>query len=103
MKLQHIQIGDRFEYEGKVFSKTGPITATSEEGTQRIIPRSAILKPAKTARDEARYPEKINRVIVLEAFETFYQDSTKHLDADAKATLENLRDVFLSAIEKQGQ
>ena len=37
-------MGARFEYEGVVYVKTGPLTASSEEGGQRIIPRYAILK-----------------------------------------------------------
>ncbi len=32
MKLQHLAIGDRFEYDGKIFGKTGPLTAASDEG-----------------------------------------------------------------------
>lgn len=32
MKLQHLSIGARFEYEGVTYVKTGPLTASSEAG-----------------------------------------------------------------------
>lgn len=38
-------MGARFEYEGNVYVKTGPMTASSEQGGQRIIPRYATLRP----------------------------------------------------------
>lgn len=46
MKLQHLALGERFEFEGQVFAKTGPLTASPEAGGgQRLIPRHAELKP----------------------------------------------------------
>ena len=38
MRLQDFPIGARFEYEGAIYVKTGPLTASSEQGKQRIIP-----------------------------------------------------------------
>ena len=42
MRFPQLPIGQRFRYQGKVFSKTGPLTA-SEEGTgnSRLIMKSA--------------------------------------------------------------
>lgn len=45
MKLQHLPIGARFEFEGEIFVKTGPLTASSESSGQRVIPRYAVLRP----------------------------------------------------------
>ena len=45
MRLQHLAVGARFEYEGQVYVKTGPLTASAEQGGQRMIPRYADLKP----------------------------------------------------------
>ena len=45
MKFQDLPVGARFEYQGKVFVKTGPITAASEAGGQQMIPRYADLRP----------------------------------------------------------
>jgi hypothetical protein len=100
MKLQHLAIGSRFEYEGKVFVKTGPITATSDQGDQRVIPRSAILKTLEHASPEVTPSEKIDKATVLTAFNSFYQDCSKDLDASVQARLETARQQFLSAINK---
>ena len=35
MRLQDLPVGARFEYQGKIFVKTGPITAASEAGGQQ--------------------------------------------------------------------
>jgi len=45
MKLNHLPIGARFEYEGQIYTETGPITAAAEKGGQRMIPRHAVLRP----------------------------------------------------------
>ena len=45
MKLQQLAIGDRFEYDGRILVKTGPLTASSDDGGQQMIPRYAVLKP----------------------------------------------------------
>ena len=100
MKLQHLAIGSRFEYEGKVFVKTGPITATSDQGEQRVIPRSAILKTLEHASPDVLPSEKIDKTAVLTAFNSFYQDCSKDLDASVQARLETARQQFLSAINK---
>ncbi len=100
MKLQHLAIGSRFEYEGKVFVKTGPITATSDQGDQRVIPRSAILKAFEPASSNVTSPEKIDKATVLTAFNSFYQNCSKDLDASVQARLETARHQFLSAINK---
>ncbi|MGM0594381.1 MAG: hypothetical protein ACQETD_07590 [Pseudomonadota bacterium] len=45
-KFTLIPVGDCFEYQGKHYSKTGPLTAVSLEGNrQRMIPRSALVAP----------------------------------------------------------
>ena len=46
MKLTQLPLGARFEYDGEIFTKTGPMTAASEKHGQRMIPRYAVLKPA---------------------------------------------------------
>ena len=66
MKLQHLAIGARFEYEGVVYVKTGPLTAASEEGGQRIIPRYAILRPLDVpAAESSQAPASHARETVL--------------------------------------
>ena len=45
MKFQQLPQGARFEYEGQVYTKVGPLTAAAENGRQRMIPRFAVLVP----------------------------------------------------------
>jgi ATP-dependent protease HslVU (ClpYQ) peptidase subunit len=44
MKFQHLPIGTQFRFEGKTYTKTGPLVAAAEDGSgQRVIPRYAML------------------------------------------------------------
>lgn len=41
MKFSQLPVGQRFEYEGLLYTKVGPLTAREERsGRQRMIPRS---------------------------------------------------------------
>ena len=86
MKFQLLAIGARFEFEGKEYVKTGPLTASSD-GVQRMIPRFAVLKLLDTPVEPVRKtPRKLDEAAVLAAFETFFAESTrvvKTLPADA--------------------
>ncbi len=46
MKFPQLAIGQRFQYEGGVYTKTGPLLAHAEEsGRSRLIPRCAEVMP----------------------------------------------------------
>lgn len=46
MKFAELERGARFRYQGRVYVKTGPLTAAdAESGAQRMIPRYAVLQP----------------------------------------------------------
>ena len=75
MKLQHLSMGARFEYEGVVYVKTGPLTASSDVGGQRIIPRYANLKsPDEPAAEVSKTSIKgrLEAVRVRTAFERLH-------------------------------
>ncbi len=79
MKFQMLAIGACFEFEGKEYVKTGPLTATCD-GVQRMIPRFAVLKPLDTPVEPARKsPRNLDETAVLAAFETFFAESTRLL------------------------
>ncbi len=82
MKFQQIPLGARFQYEGKVYTKAGPMTATAAQGGQRIIPRFAVLQPlAGEAPVAAPAPErKLDESAVLAAFEVFHGDCLRLLE-----------------------
>lgn len=102
MKLQHLEIGARFEYEGEIFVKTGPITAAGEKTGQRVIPRSAVLKPLDLAPQEpgkAGLRRKLDEKTVRNAFDTFYQAAAELLDESRLPQLAAARKHFLAAIK----
>lgn len=49
MKFPDLSIGTRFRFQGKTYTKVGPLAATAEDGGQRIIPRYAVLQPVDGA------------------------------------------------------
>jgi hypothetical protein len=100
MKLQHLPIGARFEYEGKVFVKTGPLTASSDQGGQRVIPRYAVLKPLdlpETGSGDAR--GKLNEAAIKTAFQEFYLTCSQLVDEASRPELERARKRFLAALK----
>lgn len=101
MKLHDIAIGTRFEYEGKVFVKTGPLTAASDEGGQRIIPRYAVLKPLdlQNAEGPAGSRGKLDKKTVLAAFDHFYQRCSPLVNAASQPELESARQRFIAALK----
>lgn len=100
MKLQHFPIGTRFEYEGEIFVKTGPLTASSEKSGQRVIPRYALLKPLDGNPPAAgAAPGKLDEAAVLAAFDEFYGRCCGLLDQSAVPELDKARQHFLGAIK----
>lgn len=101
MKLQHIPLGGRFEYEGRIFVKTGPLTASSETGGQRIIPRYAVLKPvdAPSPTAPAGKPCPLDAAAVRAAAEAFCNDCATLIDPAAGAEFDALRQRFLSSLD----
>ncbi len=102
MKLQHLAIGARFEYEGKVFVKTGPLTASSEQGGQQMIPRYATLKPLDVA-EAAPAPgvaaRRLDPQKVRKAFDVFYAVCQQACPAEAEPQLAAARVAFLAALK----
>ncbi len=110
MKFQLLPQGARFEYEGKVYTKTGPLTAVTEDGGQRMIPRFAVLKPldgvvAETPRRPGR---KLDEAVVTAAMAAFHDECARLLqvvadDAErlrsARVELDAARRRFLTALK----
>jgi len=54
MKFTQLQMGQRFRYQGKVFSKITPLMAQAEGAdNQKLIPRSASVEPLGTPSEQA--------------------------------------------------
>ena len=104
MKFTQIPLGTRFEFEGKVFSKTGPMTATAEDGSgQRLIPRYAVLKPVEgwTPPVETATAKQLDEARVVAAFDAFYGNCLHLVDDFSKPALLAARQPFLEAIGAQ--
>ena len=102
MKLQHLAIGARFEYEGEIFVKTGPLTAASEVGGQKMIPRYAVLRPVEAAAVARQSPSAQERAQIKAAFADFCAALSPWLVADdgaAEAALVEARQAFLARID----
>jgi len=111
-KFALLAIGDSFEYQGEQFSKTGPLTASRANGTQRMIPRSAVVTPlaersAPVVKVEAK---ELPAEQVLEAFEHYHKGCkewlamTKEVDEGLAATIseamEKAREKFLAELTR---
>ena len=101
MKLQHLAIGARFEYEGQIYVKTGPLTATAEQGGQRIIPRYAVLKPLDLPTPETPAGGRaiLTRQAVLKAFDAYHTTCAGLVGESAAAELEEARQRFIAALK----
>ncbi|MFA5081494.1 MAG: hypothetical protein WC474_02970 [Hydrogenophilaceae bacterium] len=101
MKFQHLAIGARFEFEGKIYVKTGPIAAASESGAQRMIPRHAVLRPLDGAQpiEKPKPGRKLDEAQVLAAFDAFYSECARLLDEPAKLALADARTRFLASLQ----
>ena len=102
MKLQHIPMGARFEYQGVIYSKTGPMLATAENGEQKLIPRYAVLKPLDgvPVMTEPASIRQIDASVVTDAFERFFFACSRLVDESARLELAKARQQFLDAIKK---
>ena len=103
MKLQHFAIGDRFEYEGQIYVKTGPLTASGENDGQRIIPRYAVLKPLSSPENSQKEKGinylKLDKQKVEAAFDLFYRACKPLVEAQHLPELESARRRFIAFLE----
>ena len=113
-KFSLLAIGEAFEYQGKHYTKSGPLTASRSNGNNRMIPRSAVVAPLTGAA-----PERIVEAIeekplpagqVIEAFEHYHKGCvewlamTEKVDAALAATIreamESAKARFLNELQQ---
>ncbi len=99
MKLDQLPMGARFEYEGECYIKTGPLTGKAERGGNRMIPRSAVLKPLDYMPAPAQEPQgMVARKAVLAAFEDFYRQCAHLVDESGRLSLNAAKQQFLKRL-----
>lgn len=101
MKFHQIPVGTRFEFLGQVFTKTGPIAATSDQGGTRMIPRHAELHPidGQAATPVRATGRKLEEGRVREAFEAFCQACRPLLADHAEPAFVAAKQAFLASLE----
>jgi hypothetical protein len=101
VKFQQLAVGARFEFQGKVHVKTGPLTATAEQGGQVLIPRYAVLKPLDLPAPEAPGAalRRLDAGRVRQAFEAFYSVARENADPAAETALAAARVAFFEALK----
>lgn len=109
MKFSQLPIGARFEFEGRVYTKTSPIAASGEAGGQKMIPRYAVLKPVDSAAPPAtRKSRALNEAKVMAALDALAADCARLIDqaatdttqrAQLRAELAAARQRFVEGLE----
>lgn len=99
MKIHQLPQGARFEYEGVVYVKTGPLFATGPQGA-RLIPRYAVLTPLDGAAPAATTSAtpSLNSGAVRAAFESFYQRCEALVPDTGRDALATARADFFKAL-----
>ncbi|WP_079437121.1 hypothetical protein [Zoogloea sp. LCSB751] len=102
MKLSQLALGTRFAFEGKIYTKTGPMTASAESGGQRMIPRYAVLQPLDGVPPPVApaASRTVDADTVRSAFDAFYGTCLRLTDDFGRAELETARQRFLESLEK---
>ena len=74
MKFVDLAMGQKFEMEGEIYARTGPLVAShGESGRQRFMARYMVVKPLDVVTAEApRKPDLISSDRVNKAFGVFY-------------------------------
>ncbi|TVT51193.1 MAG: hypothetical protein FHP94_02495 [Denitromonas halophila] len=100
MKLNQLPLGARFEYQGKILTKSGPMTGATEKGGSVFIPKFAVLKPVDG--EAPPPPPKVSRTVdadvVLAAFEAYHGTAMRLVDESGRMGLAEARARFIAAM-----
>lgn len=94
-------MGARFEYQGNVMVKAGPLTATTEQGSLCLIPRYAVLKPLDpvAAPSNTKSARHLGEPAVREAFERFFTSCSRLVDESGRLELARARQRFFDDLK----
>lgn len=77
MKFHLLPVGEKFEYQGEIYIKADKLIANSEQtGKNRLIPRSANIKPVNATTDvspKVIEEHQIQTAKVLREFDDYHQ------------------------------
>lgn len=113
MKFYLLPVGEKFEYQGEVYIKADKLIANSEQtGKNRLIPRSANVKPVNIQADSSPgviEDHQVQTAKVLKEFDHYHQrclqclsdilaSSDSQLIAGKKEELEVARQHFIDSL-----
>ncbi|HEY9148090.1 MAG TPA: hypothetical protein VIQ22_03680 [Gammaproteobacteria bacterium] len=114
-KFTLLPVGDCFEYQGEQYSKTGPLTACNlSTNRQRMIPRSALIKPlgaAEPAVPQTEVAATLDAAATLTAFEHYHngcrewlrlaeQELSAETATQIRQAMETARERFLAELQR---
>ena len=119
MKLFELAIGQRFEHQGQIYTKTTPMIAVDDSGKQIFIRRSAEVKLV-VGEGTPSFPsigaesQTIEIATVLETFDRFFNECKLYLDAisaenavetreQAQNHLETAREQFIQDVSTEAK
>lgn len=82
MKFNQLAEGQQFKYQGRVYTRKGPLMAVDEKGNSKLMPRSAVVTPLSGSSPEP-VPDLERKITVeqaIESFEAFYTHCLNCLD-----------------------
>lgn len=102
MRFPQVQIGQRFTYQGRQYTKTGPLTASEEgSGIQRMIMRSAEVSLLEVAGAEVKpQRQRFRRSEVESALRRFKADLAGRVRSAAGSDGRLRLDQVLQLIEQ---
>lgn len=98
MKLNQLPLGARFEYQGKILTKTGPMTGATEKGGSVFIPKFAVLKPVDGDTPPPKAARMVDADTVLAAFEAYHGTAMRLVDESGRMALAAARARFLGVL-----
>lgn len=112
MKFHELAIGQRFEFDGAAYVKTGPMLASPQEGSaSRFIARYAQVQPLDGSEAPAPQDRPLRADDVAAAFDVFHGRCTQQLARcelaaeqreSLRAAIDAGRDEFRATLSRLG-
>jgi hypothetical protein len=106
MKFYLLPVGQAFEYQGKRYTKSGPLTASLEgDGRNKLIPRSADVQATDSIiqASPVEQVEKLDKDRVVKYFTLFHDYCIGKLDELSSTLSEQQLEAARSGINKAYQ
>lgn len=103
MKFPQLPMGQRFAFQGKNYTKTGPLTASDEEtGNNRLMKKSAEILPLGLIEEQqTEEGTQFTRQEVLEMFSQYRSDLQNAVLAEATEQASLSLNEIVKLIERQ--